>query len=213
MVLALSAEERRNRMLYLAGEITLDQVKDVAPLSDVPSGYAADVRLGSQKCPAIYYLLKDHNGGKNPLAPDPADRWRKPGSTFVNITSDCIGGQAWCGGFDRFQEKRFAHIYGGWINTDSMRQDAGGPKKCFHRLERPEPGCFVVFASGSGGHKIGHIGGVVDVPAEYAPTEREWWDELGVVDVAARIGRANKRTTGRTWYRTDAWFIVPTMQP
>lgn len=202
-VIALTGAERRERMLYLAGE---------RPLSWVPGldhMYATRV----DKCPDIFYLLKDYNGGKDPRATDPADRWSKPGSTFVNRTADCIGGQAWCGGWDRYQPARFAHIYGGWINTDSMRQDAGGPAKCFHRLDRPELGCYVVFASGSAGHQVGHIGGVVDVPAEYAPTEREWWKELGVVDVAARIGRANKRTTGLTWFNTNAWFVTPIMIP
>ena len=226
LVLGLTAVQRRVRMLYLAGE---------APLG-VVAGTIAGPPRAAELCPDIFYLLKEHNGGKDPTATDPADRWSTPAElqrvrldeedrrtlglqakpirpAFVNRTADCIGGAAWCGGWDRLQPVRFAHIYNGWINTDSMRLDAGGPAKCFARLKRPEPGCYVVFASGVGGHTVGHIGGVVDVPAEWDPLERDCWDHLGGVDVAARIGRANKRTTGRTWFGKDAWFVVPTMTP
>ncbi len=223
MVLGLTAKQRLDRMLYLVGACTLEKLTHVNQNHEnlrVLGGYftAGGELITPVKCPTFYYLLKDFNGGMDPTAPDPATRWRKPRThekpdPILNRTSDCIGGMAWCGGFDRYQPKRFDHIYGGWINTDSMTQDAGGPAQCFKRLERPEPGCFVVFKSGAGGHKVGHIGGVVSVPAEYAPETREWWMELGVVDVAARIGRANARGNGLTWYRKDAWFIVPTMTP
>jgi hypothetical protein len=85
---------------------------------------------------------------------------------------------------------------------------------CFLRLDRPEPGCFVVCASGSRGHRIGHIGGVVGVPAEWDESARECWDALDVVDVAAvGTSRANTRRTGRGWFDTDALFVVSTMEP
>lgn len=164
-------------------------------------------------CPTIYYRLRNYNGGKDPTAPDPATRWSKVGSTLVNVTSDCIGGAAWCGGFDRYQPERFAHIYDGWVNTDSMRMDARGPMKCFIRLARPEPGCFVVFASGAGSHAVGHIGTVIGAPAEWDEDERDCWKRLEVVDIAARSGRANKLTTGLAWFDQDAWFIRSTMKP
>ncbi len=166
-------------------------------------------------CAVGYYLLKDHNGGKDPTARDPFDRWSKPGSIFVNVTADCIGGAAWCGGFDRYQPVRFAHLYGGWINTDSMLMDTRGPARCFVDLARPEPGCFVVCKSGSPGHHIGHIGVVVEVPAEWDRAERDCWKRLGVVDVASTGSgnRANMRRTGVGWFRTDAAFVKSTMQP
>ncbi len=222
-VLPLTALERRNRMLYLAGELTLSKLthvrKDPANLIAL-GGYATDDGeiVTPTRCPTFYYLLKDHNGGKDPTAPDPATRWRKPKTVEnpkpnLNRTSDCIGGMSWCGGFDRYQPARFNHLYGGWINTDSMSMDAVGKAKCFRKLDRPELGCFVVFRSGAGGHKVGHIGGIVSLPAEYAPEHREWWMELGVVDVAARVGRANKRGNGLTWFKKNALFIVPTMVP
>lgn len=227
VVLGLDANARRDRMLYLAGELTYDKLTHMSTrATDLHriSGYAdaMGALITPVKCPTFFYLLKDYNGGTDPTAPDPCTRWRKPKTKespnpIENRTADCIGGQAWCGGFDRLQKVRFP-FYGGYINTDSMRMDAGAKKPaCFRRLDRPEPGCFVVYASDPDGkvhgHKVGHIGGVVSVPAEYAPDTREWWDALGVVDVAARVGRANKRTTGRGWYKTDAWFVIPTMVP
>ncbi len=194
----LKLEQVASRARYLAGLVT-DEALD------------RHVHAPARLCPIGYYRLDDHNGGKDPNAPDPFSRWAKPGSTFVCVTSDCIGGAAWCGGFDRYQPQRFAHIYGGWINTDSMRLDAGGPAKCFERLERPTPGCFVVFASGAHGHRVGHIGTVIGVPAEWDAKERECWQALQVVDIAARAGRANRLTTGSGWYGVG-WFIRSTMQ-
>lgn len=202
VVLGLSLAEVAQRARYLAGEVQIGALDSHVRRSGAPSD-----------CPVGYYLLKEHNGGKDPTAPDPFDRWTKQGGSTVNRTADCIGGAAWCGGFDRYQPERFKHIYSGWINTDSMRLDAGGPAKCFERLARPEPGCFVVFASGAGGHRVGHIGTVVDVPAEWDGSELECWKLLGVVDVAARQGRANRRTTGATWAGKSSWFIRSTMQP
>lgn len=202
----LTPEQVVARALYLAGEVGADAldpyVRDPAP-----------------ECPVIYYRLNGdrdglpaYNGGKDPTAPDPADRWSKPGSTFVNRTSDCMGGAAWCSGFDRLQEERFGHLYDGWINTNSMILDASGPRRCFVPLERPEPGCLVVCKSGSPGHKVGHVGVVVSVPAAWDPSSRACWEAISVVDVAARDGRANRRTTGRGWFGTGALFVRSTMR-
>src|SRR5688572_19136032 len=125
LVLELTSDEIVNRLLYLAGKVDSSKL-DKCVLNPAPT------------CVTGYYRLNgDHdgyapyNGGKDPTACDPFDRWRKTGKTFVNITSDCIGGQAWAHGFDRYQSSRFAHIYDGWINTDSMRMDVSrvlGPK-------------------------------------------------------------------------------------
>lgn len=173
--------------------------------------------LASDECATGYYLLKDHNGGKDPTAPDPFDRWSKPGSTFVNVTSDCIGGAAWCGGFDRYQTKRFAHVYSGWINTDSMLIDAKEHQRCFVTLDRPTVGCFVVAPSGSPGHTIGHIGTVVEVPVEWDPEIADCWRRVKVVDVASRGAgvRANKETTAIGWYaaRKQGAWVKSIMQP
>jgi hypothetical protein len=192
--------------------LTLDQV-------------AARARyLASPQCVAGYYRLngeKDglppYNGGKDPTAPDPFDRWVKPGGKNTNITADCIGGAAWCGGFDRYQPERFAHLYDGWINTDSMLMDAKGKAKCFVLLDRPTIGAFVVCPTKSPGHpKAGHIGTIIGVPAEWDPEIVECWRALRVVDVASRgASRANIETTGAGWYqaRVQGGFVRSVMTP
>lgn len=199
-IVSLTAEQRVQRALYLIGCATLDTLDE-----HVRKAGAPDV------CPDGYYLLKTHNGGKDPTAPDPFDRWTKKGSTFVNRTADCIGGASWIGGWDRYQPKRFG-FYDGWINTDSMRMDAGGPARCFRKLDAPEPGCYVVCGSGSRGHKIGHIGTVLTVPRGWNPNRRESWIAMKVADVASRgAKKANDMTTGRGWYGADSWFVVSKM--
>jgi hypothetical protein len=205
LVLELTPDQVVNRLLYLAGKAS----------SAVLDPW---VRNPEPNCPTIFYRLKGYNGGKDPTASDPATRWREVGKQFINVTSDCVGGVAWASGFDRYQPTRFAHIYEGWINTDSMRQDAkrvivpGSPRRCFERIDVPEPGCMIVFGSGAGGHEVGHVGGVVAFNGvEWDPNERDCWKLISVVDVAGRKGRANLQTTGVGWYRTDAWFLRSVM--
>lgn len=205
LVLPLTQEQVAARARYLAGLA-------------IASALDPYVRAPAMHCVEGYYQLKDHNGGKDPTAADPFDRWpfqAKDGSWLTAITADCIGGAAWCGGFDRFQPIRFSHIYGGWVNTDSMLMDARGPAKCFVEVDRPEVGCFVVCKSGSRGHVVGHIGTIVSVPAEWTRKERECWKAIGVVDVASTGSgnRANTLRTGVGWYDTNAGFIKSVMQP
>lgn len=206
IVLPLTQQQRLNRMLYLAKKLTIWELDEFVRVSPgTPS-----------LCPDIYYLLKKHNGGKDPTAPDPADRWSKPGSDFVNRTCDCIGGMAWAGGWDRYQPKRFEHLYGGWINTDSMRMDAAGPRRCFVRLRKPELGCYVVFGSDPKklvhGVPVGHIGGIIDIPDEWDERDRDCWKRLKVIDVASRTPRpANRVTTGLTWWAKDSYFVRSVM--
>lgn len=209
-VVELTAQQRVQRMLYLV------QQAEISTLDSFVRKTAAPV-----VCPDIFYLLKDHNGGKDPTAPDPADRWVAPGKTFVNRTCDCIGGMCWCGGWDRFQPQRFAHIYGGWINTDSMCMEVDRVARgklshipaCFRRLPYPVPGCYVVCRSGTPGHKVGHIGGCIEVPLGLNLKLRDSWKQIKVVDVASRTPKkANALTTAAGWFGTDAYFIEPVMK-
>lgn len=197
-VLGLTAEQRVERLRYLAGKAQANVLDDV--IRDKASLW----------CPSLTYQLKLFNGGKDPRAPHPGT------PHDGELKSDCIGGQAWGGGWDRYQPERFAHVrgYEGWINTDSMRIDAGGAQRCFVRIDIPTPGDMVVFASGAGGHKVGHIGGITAFHgAEFDPKRRECWQLIEVVDVAARAGRANKMTTGLGWFGLDAWFVRCIMTP
>jgi hypothetical protein len=204
VVVPLSADERVQRALYLAGLADISTLDRWVRKEHAP-----------KRCPTLYYRLKGFNGGKDPTAPDPADRWTfegADGKRYIARTSDCMGAAAWIGGFDRYQPRRFAHIQDGWTNTDGMRLDAGGPSRCFRKIDAPERGCFVVYGSGSPGHKVGHVGTVIGVPAGFDRTKREHWQALEVVDVASRGTRpANQLTTGRGWFGADAWFVVSVM--
>ena len=169
--------------------------------------------LASKDCPDIYYRLEYPNGGSDPKTDDPAARWSNPGSAFVNRTADCIAGASWCGGWDRFQPERFAHIYEGHINCDSMRMDINGPGKCFERLERPIPGCMVVYGSVDYDHdghrdRVGHIGTVVGVPSKWNEHDIKSWTALIVVDIASRSpARANQMRDGIPWYGHDRYGV------
>lgn len=207
IVLPLTAQQRVTRMKWLAQQVALDALDSYATGYHV-AGYEHD----RDRCCDGYYLLKDHNGGKDPTAIDPFDRWTKDGGTTINRTADCIGGMVWCGGFDRYQPKRFDHLYDGWINTDSMLMDARGPAKCFRLLKQPELGCFVVFASGSGGHAIGHIGGVISAPDVWHNDDASW-KALRTVDMAARSGPGNREGNPAVWRAAGAAFVVSTMTP
>lgn len=191
---------------------------------DADQRVARAVYLASSQCATMYYRLEYPNGGTDPTAKDPAARWSNPGSNFTNITCDCMGGAAWIAGFDRYQPIRFADIYGGYINCDSIRIDIAQGSKRFARLDRPQPGCMIVYGSvdyDSDGKRdrVGHIGTVVAVPAAWDPNDRKCWEALKVVDVAARKGRANAMTTGIPWFGNDkrgvaknSWFVVSLMK-
>jgi hypothetical protein len=109
----------------------------------------------------IHYHLAYPNGGADPNVGYPQDK--QTGGC------DCIGFAAWCAGFDRYQPKKFP-LYDGYINTDSMIEEAVQSKPgghWFETLPNPEPGCFIVAASfwkklPLPRRVIGHIGVVTD---------------------------------------------------
>jgi uncharacterized protein (TIGR02594 family) len=209
VVVPLTRAQIVQRALYLSGRVDIDTLDEYVRKEGRPS-----------MCPEIYYLLQNHNGGKDPTASDPADYWIKPGSSFVNRTADCSGGNSWMHGFDRFQPNRMHSTvgYGGWFNTDSKIIDACGPATCFRSVGRPEPGTIIVCRSGSPGHKIGHEGTVVayhgDLDA-WDPKIAANWKLIDVVDIASNGhgARANTLHTGRGWYGTDALFLTSIMEP
>ncbi|MGH7179912.1 MAG: hypothetical protein ACREJC_21225 [Tepidisphaeraceae bacterium] len=180
--------------------------------------------LASPECVTGYYRLEYPNGGTDPTASDPFARWQKPGSTFVNVTADCIAGALWCQGVDRKQPKRFP-LWEGSINCDSMLIDALGSSVCFVVVDRPAPGDMCVYGSvdydcDGDRDRVGHIMTITDVPAEWDRTVAECWAAIRGVDVAARRGRANMATTGTGWFGVDkhgvpkdSQFIHCVMQP
>jgi hypothetical protein len=173
-------------------------------LGNVASAWDLDdhVREPTPKIVDGYYLLEGHNGGKDPTARDPWDRWHKDGGAFENRTADCIGGASWCGGFDRYQPERFP-LYDGWINTNSMIEDALGKATCFELLDRPAIGCFMVAPTGAPGvfTHCGHISTVYSAPEEWDHDNFDCWRHVLAVDVAARTpSPANARTSGAVWF-------------
>lgn len=199
----LTATQTVARWLYLVGQ---------HKLSDLDEHIRRDGALDT--CPSLYYLLHDHNGGKDPTASDPADRWstpaaiaayereladrdfrqyhERPAPPFQNRTADCVAAVAWGGGWDRYQPVRFDHVpgYDGWINTDSMRWDARGPARCFRRIPKPTAGAMIVYASDpehhSHGVPVGHVGGIVGYTlSEWNAADPACWDAIKVVNIAA----------------------------
>jgi len=220
VVLPLTREQIVTRALYLCGKRPLSALdehvrQDPIELHSLGYKYTSPFDPTQLTCPDLYYLLQDHNGGKDPRAPDPADRWSAPGKTFQNRTVDCSGGNAWMHGFDRYQPERFAHLYDGYINTDSKILDATGARRCFRPLPRPEPGCIITCMSGSPGHKVGHEGCVVAVHAlEWDPTVKACWGLVDVVDCAKRDPNpTNRMTTALGWFGTQAYFLESVMEP
>lgn len=185
--------------------------------------------------PEGYYRLKYPNGGTDPTAPDHFAHWKrgklKPDGSYETvwvaatdpgfhfITGDCVSKVARAWGFDRLQQKRGAHLQGGAINCDFMMRDANGPAKCFRRLDRPEPGAIITYASladqDHDGERdgAGHTGIVIKTPVEWDPKVKQCWLDLVVSDCASRTPHlADQRTTGRAWYgsRTgEAGISVP----
>lgn len=114
----------------------------------------------------VKYSLEYPNGGTSPSAPGPEDPQTRG--------CDCVGFDAWCGGFDRYQPEKFP-LYDGYINTDSMIQEALTTGKWFKLLPAPESGCFIVTESFTkkgldrdGRRVIGHTGVVTDA-SEWKP--------------------------------------------
>jgi hypothetical protein len=207
-VVPLTDDQIVARAMYLAGKASIDTLDTYVRKDGAP-----------EMCPTIYYLLKGYNGGKDPTASDPADRWSKQGSTFINVTCDCSGGNSWMDGHDRFLEDlmRPSVGYGGWFNTDSKILDATlplkpGEKRCFEADSLPNRGRIIVCKSGSPGHKVGHEGRITGYRGDitkFDPKNPLHWDLIDVVDVSSRGAgkRANNLRTGRGWSGTGALFL------
>lgn len=145
-------------------------------------------------------------GGRDPMTPTPFT-WRDG-----RRGADCIGFALWCRGIDRYQPGKFSY-YDGWMNTDSILEDArhkvGGGH--WRLLDRPTPGCLVIYPSLYRKGKItrmGHVGVVTAVPAEWRPrslcTAKEWLAQMKLVEVIDCAGAIWRKLRGRAIARRDA---------
>lgn len=203
LVVPLTPEQRRNRALYLAGELPIEALDVFVRKEHAPTF-----------CPLLYYRLEYPNGGVDPTAPDPAARWSKPGSSFINRTLDCFAAACWCAGFDRVQPVRARHVWDGHLNCDSMLLEALGAGRCFEIRPVPERGDMVVYASedyNDDGERdrVGHIETMVEVPAQWDPKNPACWAAIQTVGARGRQkGRANKRYNGSAFFGVDAHGVA-----
>jgi len=160
---------------------------------------------------SVRYRLEYPNGGDDPERETPAADYDG------KKVSDCVGFACWCLGVDRYDpgkspaqepsDKTEFHTYGGYANTDAIIIDASTLKQKFEFVDKPQPGCLVVYGSvdrGKPGGRVGHVGVVVSVPAEWDPLKKECWAAVGVVDCASRGNkRAIKKGNALTWFGVD----------
>ena len=149
--------------------------------------------------PILYRLKGGYNGGKNPFAPHPAS-WSPPDSQGLAWsargawTCDCSGFAAWALGLDRFQPDTAIR----WVETSRMILDSRGDRpELFAEVEYPELGAVAVY--GDRGGRQGHVGIVVEVPAEW-DVEHPQHELVRVVHCST----GNQRRTGAAIAETDA---------
>lgn len=142
-------------------------------------------------------------GGRNPKLPTP--------ETIRDgvLGCDCVGFALWCHGIDRFN--KLFPVYGGWMNTDSLREEAlsdkPGEVDWVTRISVPEPGCLVVYGAAGKApfRRIGHVGLVYRVPAEWDAKVRDCWKDLGVIDCRSSTPAIEARD-GLAWYGRDRYL-------
>lgn len=136
-----------------------------------------------------YSMVEGKNGGTTPRSNEgPSSVWHDKGGRTYH-TSDCVGFALWCLGLDRYQPgvsgRGAFPVYGGWINTDSALEEARTDNRkdpWFTEGPAPSPGGLVVFPGYRrlGVRRPGHVGVVVEVPAEWDSSEKSCWERLVV---------------------------------
>lgn len=94
-------------------------------------------------------IYKLGSGGMDANAPRPSN---------IRNECDCSGYVCWCLGISRKTDHPlYMSFNGGWINTDAMVHDAKTSTGFFDRIDKPKPGCLIVYPK-SARPKIGHVG-------------------------------------------------------
>lgn len=77
---------------------------------------------------------------------------------------DCSAFVCWCLQISKHTDHPLYVKYNdGWINTNAIVHDATNSTGFFVKLDKPKVGCLIVYASGAGGRKIGHVGVVTKI--------------------------------------------------
>lgn len=172
--------------------------------------YSTESRLRADKGNVgLYSLTAGANGGSNPAADAPWSLIPQGGNKPPKKRSDCIGTAFWARGVDRYQPQRFAHLYGGWCNTNSILFDAIGeraltgagallpPQKLF-RPGRLRPGAWIVYGSkylrGAKLPGYGHILTVVEIDASIVEQPVDLFEVADKITVVHCHGGLRGRT-------------------
>lgn len=116
-------------------------------------------------------------GGRNPRSSDPRSEKLRNGIRRFGL--DCSGLVAHAIGFDRYQPNFIP--WGGWVNTDSLIEDALGLRQLVEQVMYPEVGallCFpgVDYDSDGDRDRIGHVAIVSSIArvAEWDPNAPQY---------------------------------------
>lgn len=142
-------------------------------------------------------VYKMGRGGFNPQSALPHD---------FNKRCDCSGFVAWCiyMGRDLVSTGKARFLGFGWIETSLMYRDAMHKHMLFTRIEKPVPGCIVVYPDRRSllSKKSGHTGVVVNVEP----------NTLTVVDCSSSNSRIHKQAirerNGNFFIKAGAIFIL-----
>jgi hypothetical protein len=143
-------------------------------------------------------------GGRNPAGD--RETWSE---LLGKYAADCSGSLLYWLGLDRHQPKSRFPLYGGWISTDSMIDDAElrGGGHLFARVATPRPGDVLVWPGvdldrDGDRDRIGHCSIIVSVPAEWDEFDvTPQYDQLRVVQCRGPNGNtpAVVETSGAPW--------------
>lgn len=189
----------------------------------------ADLEAGRSPAARHPYIL---GGGRfDPRSPDD-EPWTLPESARPAVIQrygraragcDCRGFVCWC--YQLPAKRDGFNARGsvvGWINTDSMIEDARGAQPDLFRVARaPAPGVLVVYpsirrrelpgasADGSKRARVGHVGLVERYRgAEWDPTRPECWALLDVIQSGSTGSPAVRTITGSLWGRAATYRYV-----
>ena len=203
----------------------------------------AEVCLDICKNIGVKYHLEYPNGGRNPDATHPFDILMLSGYKYY--VSDCIGTALWIQGISRKFDGTATvpafpdtpNITGGYMNCTSIVQEAMGFERrkgqspyvggrFFKILDKPEPGCLILFSGRTKtfptNPRHGHIAVIVSAPENPVYPDKEgiakWISRdtrnhrapLQVVQCGSfgkYDNKAVRKTDASTWLRHQSMFV------